>query len=160
MVSLNPILTDFMQCQIRQAFKIDETCVLRGCIICCQSGVRQDGSWLGTSGKFYDSSGICETCAQTHVADDFQCCEDLTEEGRFVLRFWVRLCICPNRFSAREGDYSFVQRLLHGDVDLSREALFNSRGSDTKPLHGSRRLRCGVPPGLDAPSASTNQTFQ
>ena len=160
MVSLNPTLTDFMHRQIRKAFNIDETCVHRGCIICCQGGVRQDGSWLGTSGVFYDSSGICETCVQTHVANNFQYCTDLTEEGRFVLQFWVKLCICPNRFSANDCDFSIVKRLLDGAVDLSREALFKSSASDTKPSPSSMRLWFNGPPGLDAPSASLTTTFQ
>ena len=82
-----------MHRQIRKAFNIDETCVHRGCIICCQGGVRQDGSWLGTSDVFYDSSGICETCVQTHVANNFQGCNDLTEDGRLFYSFgWNCAC--------------------------------------------------------------------
>jgi hypothetical protein len=97
---------------------------------------------------------------QTHVANNFQHCNDLTEEGRFVLQFWVKLCVCPNRFSANDGDYSFVKRLLDGAVDLSREALFTSSVSDTKPLPASMRLWFNGPPGLEAPSASLTATFQ
>lgn len=154
MVSLSPPVTNSMHRQIRQAFNVDETCLHRGCIVCCPDGVRRPGSWLGTSGIFYDASGICDTCVQTHVANKFQGCDLLTDAGRFVLQFWCNLCMCQYRFSTNAGDLPFVMRLLHREVNLSREALFKSGCSDTKHLCGS------APPGLEAPSAACTVTFQ